>query len=201
MEVVEGRDRGLQCEILHVGARERGRPQTATVRLLPSEEEVVIKCGALGEIGGRRNASGGGADGAAEARGEKRRDGDRHGDSGAGGRGGPSGAGDEGRRDGGGREGGSRPAKRVRAEDSWVAAGIRVRVVDRHAGGGKLYLKKGVVTDVPVPGVCTVAMDEGGAVLTGMSQGDLETVVPKGEGGRVLVLRGEHRGSVGRLLR
>ncbi len=42
---------------------------------------------------------------------------------------------------------------------------LQVRVVDKKARGGKIYLKKGVVVDVHPGGIADVRMDENGEAL------------------------------------
>jgi G patch domain/KOW motif-containing protein len=82
----------------------------------------------------------------------------------------------------------------------WVASLIRVRIVDKRMGGGKLYLKKGTVMDVRPDGSCDVRLEEEGRGVVTVHQDQLETVVPKEPGAGVMVVAGEHRGRRGRLL-
>lgn len=82
----------------------------------------------------------------------------------------------------------------------WVASLIRVRIIDKRIGGGKLYLKKGTVMDVRPDGSCDVRLEEGGRGAVTVHQDQLETVVPKEPGAGVMVVAGEHRGRRGRLL-
>ncbi|CAG9464299.1 unnamed protein product [Pedinophyceae sp. YPF-701] len=170
MEVVEGRHAGLRCEVREL-VKEAGRSDRARVRLTASGAEVVVRCSELGELG--------------EGEARRRRERERAGRERA----------------------GERSAKRARAEEDrgardagWVMPGIRVRVVDRHVGGGKLYLQKGVIVDVTRPRVCDVRMEHNGTVVSDVRQASLETVVPKAAGGRVMVLRGAFRGQVGSML-
>lgn len=81
----------------------------------------------------------------------------------------------------------------------WLAPNIRVRIVDKGAGKGKLYLKKGTVVDVHPGGKCDVSVDESRAVVL-LPQSSLETVVPKQPGSAVLVVAGEFRGQRAKLL-
>ncbi len=55
--------------------------------------------------------------------------------------------------------------------------------------GGRLYLKKGEVTDVMSPTRCSLRL-EGSGESVDANQDQLETVVPKKEGARVLVVSG-----------
>lgn len=64
--------------------------------------------------------------------------------------------------------------------------------------GRRLYLKKGEITDVMSPTLCTVVLDSGSPVDA--YQSELETIVPKKEGARVLVVGGKLRGQRAKLL-
>jgi G patch domain/KOW motif-containing protein len=88
------------------------------------------------------------------------------------------------------------PAKQ---EPLWVAPLIRVRLLDKKASGGALYLKKAVVVDVHPGGVCDLRVEGSGQLVT-LPQRQLETVVPKEAGASVLVVAGKHRGRRGRVL-
>ena len=72
---------------------------------------------------------------------------------------------------------------------------VRVRVVSQRLGDGRLYLKKGVIVDVTTPRECTLQLDDGGALVDGVPQHSLETVLPKKAAGRLLVVSGKLRGS------
>ena len=99
---------------------------------------------------------------------------------------GTSGGGDGG---GGGGGGGDRP---------WLAHGIVVKIVSKALQSEGLYKKKAVVKKVVDGGFVgeVAALDTGDRVR--VDQAELETVLPS-VGGAVLVLRGEHRGIVGKL--
>jgi hypothetical protein len=129
-------------------------------------------------------------------------------------------------RDGGGDGGGGsgRDAKRSRRSPSpppppsrpWLRPGILVKIIDKGAGRGKLYLRKAAVVDVPSPGVATLALlPQAGAdgaapatpalpppsdLLPGVRQAQVETAVPRAAGAAVLVVGGRHAGSGGTLL-
>lgn len=60
-------------------------------------------------------------------------------------------------------------------------------------------MKKGEITDVMAPKLCSLQLDSG--ERTEVEQHQLETVVPKKEGARVLVLAGPHKGARARLLK
>jgi len=94
----------------------------------------------------------------------------------------------------------------VMPEANWLVEGIAVRVVDERWRGGLFFRRKGAVRDVLAPGLAEVQLAavaggaEGAAVLlTGVPQAVLETALPK-VGGRVLVVRGPHKGGAGELL-
>lgn len=52
-------------------------------------------------------------------------------------------------------------------EPTWLRNNIRVRVVHKSYAGGRAYLGKGTVVDVPCVGEATVSMDLGSLVLEG----------------------------------
>eukprot|EP00939_MAST-03C_sp_MAST-3C-sp1_P002972 g2972.t1 len=84
-----------------------------------------------------------------------------------------------------------------RRKPLWVRPHIRVRMIGR-----KHYRKKGRILDVldPVTGSCLVQLDSGGALVEGVVQKDLETVLPKRKGAEVIVVgAGSMRGTRGRL--
>lgn len=83
---------------------------------------------------------------------------------------------------------------------SWLRNDLRVRIVDRHLGGGKYYKDKAVVIDVPSQGMC-VCKTDGGQVIENVSQLSLETVVPRLEDACVALVGGSHRGQLGRIMR
>lgn len=68
----------------------------------------------------------------------------------------------------------------------------------RHAY--RLYLKRAEVVDVPEPTRCSLVLIEGGETLSDVPQSALETVVPKQERCRLLILAGPLRGQRARLL-
>ena len=69
---------------------------------------------------------------------------------------------------------------------------------DRSFAYCRLYLKKGEITDVWSPTSCSLQLDSGGR--TDASQHELETIVPRKEGTRVLVVAGKLRGHRAKLL-
>jgi len=87
------------------------------------------------------------------------------------------------------------------ATTPWLYPNIRVRVVDKKASKGRYYLKKGTIVDVKTPETCDVFIDDFREVVQDLHQRQLETVVPKGEGGVVLCVAGKWKGRQGTLLR
>ncbi|XP_004434987.1 PREDICTED: G patch domain and KOW motifs-containing protein [Ceratotherium simum simum] len=81
----------------------------------------------------------------------------------------------------------------------WLHRDLRVRFVDKLHKGGQYYNTKMTIEDVLSPNTCVCRTDEG-QVLEGLREDMLETLVPKVEGNRVMVVLGPQAGRVGRLL-
>ncbi|XP_030702506.1 G-patch domain and KOW motifs-containing protein [Globicephala melas] len=81
----------------------------------------------------------------------------------------------------------------------WLHRDLRVRFVDKLHKGGQYYNTKMTVEDVLSPDTCVCRTDEG-QVLEGLREDMLETLVPKVQGNRVMVVLGPWAGRVGRLL-
>uniref|UniRef100_A0A8C3WC45 G-patch domain and KOW motifs-containing protein n=1 Tax=Catagonus wagneri TaxID=51154 RepID=A0A8C3WC45_9CETA len=81
----------------------------------------------------------------------------------------------------------------------WLHRDLRVRFVDKQHKGGRYYNTKMTVEDVLSPDTCVCRTDEG-QVLEGLREDMLETLIPKVEGHRVMVVLGPRAGRVGRLL-
>ncbi|XP_044619793.2 G-patch domain and KOW motifs-containing protein isoform X1 [Equus asinus] len=81
----------------------------------------------------------------------------------------------------------------------WLHRDLRVRFVDKLHKGGQYYNTKMTIEDVLSPSTCVCRTDEG-QVLEGLREDMLETLVPKVEGNRVMVVLGPQAGRVGRLL-
>ncbi|XP_055984624.1 G-patch domain and KOW motifs-containing protein [Sorex fumeus] len=81
----------------------------------------------------------------------------------------------------------------------WLHRDLRVRFVDKQHKGGHYYNTKMTIEDVLSPGICVCRTDEG-RILEGLKEDMLETLVPKVEGHRVMVVLGPQAGKVGRLL-
>ncbi|XP_015822736.2 G-patch domain and KOW motifs-containing protein [Nothobranchius furzeri] len=101
------------------------------------------------------------------------------------------------------REDGDKPpvkeAKKPAAPPSWLQRDIKVRFIDKAFKGGRYYNSKMRVEDVLTPFTCVCRTEEG-RVLDDVKQDMLETIVPKGEYDSVMVVLGENRGQVGRIL-
>ncbi|XP_023693277.1 G-patch domain and KOW motifs-containing protein [Paramormyrops kingsleyae] len=94
------------------------------------------------------------------------------------------------------------PVKLPRQELStptWLQRDLRVRFIDKTFKGGKYYNSKMTVEDVLTPRTCVCRTEEG-RLLDGVKQEMLETMVPKSESDCIMVVLGEHRGQVGRIL-
>ncbi|XP_077609092.1 G-patch domain and KOW motifs-containing protein isoform X1 [Crocuta crocuta] len=81
----------------------------------------------------------------------------------------------------------------------WLHRDLRVRFVDRLHKGGQYYNTKMTIEDVLSPDTCVCRTDQG-QVLEGLREYMLETLVPKVQGNRVMVVLGPQAGKVGRLL-
>lgn len=81
----------------------------------------------------------------------------------------------------------------------WLHRDLRVRFVDKLHKGGHYYNTKMTIEDVLSPDTCVCRTDEGW-VLEGIREDMLETLVPKVEGNRVMVVLGPLAGRLGRLL-
>jgi G patch domain/KOW motif-containing protein len=186
MEIVEGRHRGLQCEVQSLEPKEAGRSERAKVRLLPSYEVVVVRSSDLDEV-----KSGG--NGNSRRDGSRGKDRERERDRG---------------HDDGGRESKRRKEEKSREykkeeeskEEPWLLPNIRVKIADKKLHGGKFYLKKGIIVDVKAPTLCDVFIDGNKESVLDVRQSQLETVVPGTEGTPIQVLLGKYRGQRGRLL-
>ncbi|KAK9845269.1 hypothetical protein WJX81_001675 [Elliptochloris bilobata] len=215
MRIVAGTHAGLLCEVLAVEPKVADRSQRATVRLQPSDQAVSVRVRELGERwespaepddaaapGSSRGDGGRGRCGSAAeaeadggvASGSKRKHKEKHK-----------------RREREKERGGSEERKRSRAEEgfrdapareadaaprapSWLAPHILVKVIDKHLCGGRLYLRKAEVVDVPAPTRCALLLPDTGETVADVHEDQVETVVPRELGARVLVVAGPHRG-------
>lgn len=81
----------------------------------------------------------------------------------------------------------------------WLHRDLHVRFVDKLHKGGHYYNTKMTIEDVLSPDTCVCRTEEG-RVLEGVRENMLETLIPKVEGNRVMVVLGPLAGRVGRLL-
>ncbi|XP_026223003.1 G-patch domain and KOW motifs-containing protein [Anabas testudineus] len=91
-------------------------------------------------------------------------------------------------------------ARRPPAPPCWLQRDLKVRFIDKTFKGGKYYNSKMRVEDVLTPTTCVCRTEEG-RLLDDVKQDMLETIVPKSEYDSVMVVLGEYRGQVGRILR
>ncbi|KAK5895269.1 hypothetical protein CesoFtcFv8_011876 [Champsocephalus esox] len=82
---------------------------------------------------------------------------------------------------------------------SWLQRDLKVRFIDKSFKGGKYYNSKMCVEDVLSPSTCICRTDEG-RLIDDVKQSMLETIIPKLESESIMVVLGEHRGQVGRIL-
>uniref|UniRef100_A0A672TDE1 G-patch domain and KOW motifs-containing protein n=1 Tax=Sinocyclocheilus grahami TaxID=75366 RepID=A0A672TDE1_SINGR len=95
------------------------------------------------------------------------------------------------------------PAKEPRPSPpapSWLQRDLHVRFIDKAFKGGKYYNSKMRVEDVLTPHTCVCRTEEG-RLLDDIRQKMLETIVPKNDSDYIMVVLGEHRGQVGRILK
>ena len=83
----------------------------------------------------------------------------------------------------------------------WVLPGLIVRVVSKKAEGGKLYNTKMKITDVLSAYKFHCLPLEGAQVLyENLREKDIETVIPREDGAQIALLKGDHKGEVGKIL-
>ncbi|KAM6925586.1 G-patch domain and KOW motifs-containing protein [Xenentodon cancila] len=90
-------------------------------------------------------------------------------------------------------------AKQPAAPPSWLQRDLKVRFIDKTFKGGRYYNSKMRVEDVLTPFTCVCRTEEG-RLLEDVKQDMLETIVPKSEHDSIMVVLGEHRRQVGRIL-
>ncbi|CAH2316138.1 G-patch domain and KOW motifs-containing [Pelobates cultripes] len=89
--------------------------------------------------------------------------------------------------------------KAKKEPQSWLHRDLKVRFIDKHYKGGKYYNSKILVEDVLSPTRCVCRTDNG-RILDDIKQDMLETLIPKEEGDHVMVVLGQYRGQVGKIL-
>ncbi|XP_062283268.1 G-patch domain and KOW motifs-containing protein [Scomber scombrus] len=90
-------------------------------------------------------------------------------------------------------------ARRPPAPPSWLQRDLKVRFIDKAFKGGRYYNSKMRVEDVLTPAICVCRTEEG-RLLDDVKQDMLETIIPKSDNDLVMVVLGEHRGQIGRIL-
>ncbi|XP_050926946.1 G-patch domain and KOW motifs-containing protein [Lates calcarifer] len=90
-------------------------------------------------------------------------------------------------------------ARRPPTPPSWLQRDLKVRFIDKAFKGGRYYNSKMCVEDVLTPTTCVCRTEEG-RLLDDVKQDMLETIVPKSEYDSIMVVLGEYRGQVGRIL-
>ncbi|KAL6119336.1 gpkow [Pungitius sinensis] len=90
-------------------------------------------------------------------------------------------------------------ARRKPPPPSWLQRDLKVRFIDKAFKGGKYYNSKMRVEDVLSATMCVCRTEEG-RLLDDVKQNMLETIIPKSEDDAIMVVLGEHRGQVGRIL-
>ncbi|KAK9830438.1 hypothetical protein WJX72_011748 [[Myrmecia] bisecta] len=211
MRVIDGRHSGLLCEVLAVEPHVEGRSDRAIVRLQASGEAVSVRHKELGEkcesAADEGGASGSGRDrlssksakrdAAAQNGSAKHAKRERDADDG------PGSVQEASKPSSSKRQ---RSASEEEPEDvpqgpAWLMPHIMVKVVDKKLQGGRLYLKKLEIVDVHQPTVCTLYRADTNESFDHVRQSQLETVVPKAEGARVMVVAGEFKGHRAKLVK
>ena len=82
----------------------------------------------------------------------------------------------------------------------WVRPYLKVRFIDERYKKGRYYKEKVIVDDVVALNNVTVRTDSG-RVLEEIHPKQLETIVPKGDFGIVMIVSGSSRGKLGEILR
>jgi len=89
--------------------------------------------------------------------------------------------------------------KRIKKGKTWVRPQLRVRCIDSKVKGGKYYNIKMEVLDVVTSDSCDCRTDEG-KLVENIRTDKVETLIPKKDGGRVMVVRGERKGEIGQVI-
>jgi len=84
-------------------------------------------------------------------------------------------------------------------ERTWVMPQLKVRCIDSKLKNGKYYKSKLAVVDVVTNESCDCRTEEG-RLVEDVRTDKLETVIPKGDGAVVMVVRGRDRGQIGEIL-
>lgn len=89
--------------------------------------------------------------------------------------------------------------KRIKKGKTWVRPQLRVRCIDSKVRGGKYYNVKMEVVDVVTSDSCDCRTDEG-KLVENIRTDKVETLIPKKDGGRVMVVRGDRKGEIGQVI-
>jgi len=89
--------------------------------------------------------------------------------------------------------------KRIKKGKTWVRPQLRVRCIDSKMKGGKYYNVKMGVVDVVTSDSCDCRTDEG-KLVENIRTDKLETLIPKKDGGRVMVVRGDRKSEIGQVI-
>ena len=81
----------------------------------------------------------------------------------------------------------------------WLRSGLRVRIIDRDFRRGKHHKEKVEIIDIAKPGSCSVLTSDR-LQVDGVMAHMLETVVPRENGSKVMILKGSHKNEAGILL-
>jgi len=84
-------------------------------------------------------------------------------------------------------------------EPCWMMPNIRVRIISQKYRKGFFYNKKVNILDVISKDTCTCKTEDK-KLLEDVKQTYLETVIPKSKNAYIMVLRGKHKGQLGKIL-
>ncbi len=220
MQIVAGRHEGLACQVLALEPVLEGHSAKASVRLLPSQQTVTVRCKELVEawelqhqprpssdaavMNGHRATNGSAQQSSQHSSHDPKR---ASSDMPSGQAGAPTANGSSHKRSKHDRPDSKQEAVAKQPKPSssmqeppWLAEHIMVKVVDKHMGRGRLYLQKAEIIDVHAPTVCSIHFSATNESVDNVQQDQLETVVPRREGSRVLILAGPSRGQKATLL-
>ena len=82
---------------------------------------------------------------------------------------------------------------------SWIHPGLKVRIIDKYYKKGRYYEKKVAIQEVLTPNNCNCVTDRG-EKLEEIESRMLETVVPRELGSKVMILDGEYKREIGKIV-
>lgn len=85
------------------------------------------------------------------------------------------------------------------SSSSWIHPGLKVRIIDKYYKKGKYYEKKVAIQEVLTPKNCNCITDRGER-LEEIESRMLETVVPRELGSQVMILNGEYKREIGKIV-